>query len=168
MIDESVIPELRESYRKFYSWILEEILKRKMPEMGRVYPERIHGFAKNARESLENLMNRGVKIGIGTDGGTGITFTGNLIVEFEAFHHFGFSPAEILRMATLGNMEILHMEKDLGSIDIGKFADFVILESNPLNSIHAISKIDCVIKNGALQFDTTRDRKVNTTSEGEW
>ncbi|MCK5129694.1 MAG: amidohydrolase family protein [Clostridiales bacterium] len=156
MIDESVIPELKGSYCKFYDWIIEEILERRMPQIGKVYPERVHGFAKNARESIQNLMNHGVKIGIGTDGGTGITFTGNLQVEFEAFHHFGFTPVEILRMATLGNMEILHLEKDMGSIEIGKFADLVILEDNPLSNIHAISKINCVIKGGQPQIFYTK------------
>lgn len=152
MIEKSTISQLRKNYMNFYNWINRKIEDRKMPAIGQVYPERIHGFSKNARESLKNFRMKGVKVGVGTDGGTGITFTGNLQVEFEAFHRFGYSEAEVLRMATLGNMEILHLDEKLGSIDKGKFADMVIVKDNPLTSIKAISDINMVFKDGRLYY----------------
>lgn len=155
MIEKSTIPQLRKNYMSFYNWINREMENRKMPAVGQVYPERIHGFSKNARESLKNFRMKGVKVGVGTDGGTGITFVGNLQIEFEAFHHFGYSPAEVLRMATLGNMEILHLDEKLGSIDKEKFADMVIVKDNPLNSIKAISNVCMVFKDGRLYYQAS-------------
>ncbi|MEJ2657860.1 MAG: amidohydrolase family protein [Desulfobacterales bacterium] len=152
MMVRCTIPQLRNNYLHFAKWIDQYIEDRKMPSVGQVYPERVHGFIKNAQESLNNLHNAGVKIGIGTDGGSGITFVGNLQIEFEALEHFGFTPAEILRMATLGNMEIIHLEKKLGSIEKGKFADMVILDKNPLNDAKAITSVSGVFKNGRLYF----------------
>jgi imidazolonepropionase-like amidohydrolase len=152
MMIKCTVPQLRRNYLHFAKWIDQKIENRKMPGVGQVYPERVHGFIKNARESLNNLRNEGTKIGIGTDGGSGITFAGNLQIEFEALEHFGFTPAEILRMATLGNMEIIHLEKQLGSIEKGKFADLVILEKNPLTDVKAINYVFSVFKNGRLYY----------------
>ncbi len=90
---------------------------------------------------------------MGTDGGTGLTFVGCLAVEFEGYHRYGMSASEILRCATLTNMEILKMDDQLGSIDEGKYADMVILEMNPLESIDAINHISKVYKNGKLYVD---------------
>jgi imidazolonepropionase-like amidohydrolase len=154
MMVKCTIPQLRKNYLHFAKWIDQKIENRKMPGVGQVYPERVHGFIKNAQESLNNLRNAGTKIGIGTDGGSGITFVGNLQIEFEALNHFGFTPAEILRMATLGNMEIIHKEKELGSIEKGKFADMVILEENPLNDVKAITSVSMVFKNGRMYYQT--------------
>lgn len=152
MMVKCTIPQLRKNYLHFAKWIDQKIENRKMPGVGQVYPERVHGFIKNAQESLNNLRNAGTKIGIGTDGGSGITFVGNLQIEFEALNHFGFTPAEILRMATLGNMEIIHQEKVLGSIEKGKFADMVILEKNPLDDVKAINTVSRVFKDGRLYY----------------
>ena len=154
MMLKCTIPQLKKNYLHFAKWIDQKIENRKMPGVGQVYPERVHGFIKNAQVSLNNLRNAGAKIGIGTDGGSGITFVGNLQIEFEALNHFGFSPSEILRMATIGNMEIIHKEKELGSIEKGKYADMVILEENPLNDAKAITNINSVFKDGRLYYQT--------------
>ena len=146
------IPQLRKNYLHFAKWIDQEIPDRKMPEVGQVYPERTQGFIKNAKESLDHLRAAGTKIAIGTDGGTGIAFAGNLQVECEALDRFGFTPAEILRMATLGNMEIIHKEQEMGSIEKGRYADMVILDENPLNDVKAMTSVNMVFKNGRLYY----------------
>ncbi|MDH5380636.1 MAG: amidohydrolase family protein, partial [Cyclobacteriaceae bacterium] len=46
----------------------------------------------------------------------------------------GFHPLEVIRSATLYGAQTLGAEKDLGSIEVGKLADFVILEENPLKN----------------------------------
>ena len=78
-----------------------------MPMVGTVWPERVHGFARHAPKTIETLRSAGVRVGVGTDGGNGITFCGHLETELESLHRYGYSNAEVLRMATLGNMEIV-------------------------------------------------------------
>jgi imidazolonepropionase-like amidohydrolase len=151
-IERCTVAALRPVYQGFRDWILEEIPDRRMPMVGQVYPERVHGFAVNAATSLANLRNAGVKIGVGTDGGTGITFAGQLEVEIDALAHFGFSPPEILRMATLGNMEILKREADLGTVAPGKYADFVLLDRDPLADATALLSVQRVFKGGRCLY----------------
>ena len=156
-IERCTVPELRAAYEGFRSWILEELPDRRMPMVGTVYPERVHGFAAHAATSLANLREAGVKIGVGTDGGTGLTFAGQLDVEIEALSHFGFSPAEILRMATLGNMEILKLDADFGSIAPGKHADLVLLDDNPLSDPRNLLAVEQVFKGGRLLYTADAD-----------
>ena len=118
--------------------------------IGPVWPERVHGFARHAHTSIERLRAAGVKVGVGTDGGTGITFCGHLDTEMEALHSYGYSNAEVLRMATLGNMEIVGHAEQLGSLESGKLADMVLLRDNPLDDLKAISTVLAVFKSGHL------------------
>lgn len=156
-IERVTIPELRKNYVHFGEWIQQEIPDRKMPGVGTVYPERIHGFMVHAQESFKNFQDVGTKVGVGTDGGTGITFVGQLEVEFEAYQRYGYSSAQILRMATLGNMEILRKDDELGSIEPGKYADLVLLDHNPLEDIHAIQAVDMVMKDGRVYYENANN-----------
>ena len=124
-----------------------------MPGIGHVYPDRIHGFGIQAPKSFENFKTAKTKVGMGTDGGTGITFSGSFEIEFEGYKRYGYSPAEILRKATLENMEILGLDHELGSLESGKYADMVLLGKNPLEDITAIHDIKKVFKDGRCYID---------------
>lgn len=60
----------------------------------------------------------------------------------------GMSPAEALRSATLVGARTLGVEKQVGSIESGKAADFVVLEHDPLKDIGAIRSVNLVVKHG--------------------
>jgi len=60
----------------------------------------------------------------------------------------GFSPLEAIQAATLSPARYLGKEKDLGTIEVGKLADRVLLEANPLEDISSTRKIREVIVNG--------------------
>ena len=62
----------------------------------------------------------------------------------------GATPLEALRAATLTGAEKLGVEKDLGSVSVGKLADLVVLNSNPLEDIRNSGDIEYVVKNGIV------------------
>ncbi len=62
----------------------------------------------------------------------------------------GMSPREAIRSATLNPAELTGMSDLLGTIEPGKIADLVLLESNPLESIHHIQSVVRVIQNGEI------------------
>ena len=62
----------------------------------------------------------------------------------------GMSNHDALRAATLLGAEISGLDRDLGTIDIGKLADLVVLDENPLENIRNTNSILYVIKNGVV------------------
>ena len=74
----------------------------------------------------------------------------DLVVEMEMFVEQGYSLAGVLRMATLGNAEILQLDDTLGSIAPGKLADIVLVEGNPLETLDALRQIRHVLKGGEV------------------
>lgn len=71
-------------------------------------------------------------------------------LHFELMHlsMAGLSNAQILKIATLNAARYLGMDQVLGSIEVGKIADLVLLKENPLECIRATQTIDQVFKNG--------------------
>jgi imidazolonepropionase-like amidohydrolase len=60
------------------------------------------------------------------------------IRELELLREAGFHPLEVIRSATLYGAQALGAEKELGSVEIGKLADFVIVEENPLENLQVL------------------------------
>jgi cytosine/adenosine deaminase-related metal-dependent hydrolase len=70
----------------------------------------------------------------------------------ELFLEAGFHPLEIFRSATLMGAEALGAEEELGSIQVGKLADLVVVPANPLENLKVL------YGTGALQLDFESDR----------
>ena len=70
----------------------------------------------------------------------------------------GVSNLEVLRSATLRGAEVLGLAQDLGSIEVGKLADLVILAKDPLQDIRNTNSVRYVMKNGELFGGDTLDK----------
>lgn len=73
-----------------------------------------------------------------------------LHVELENYQDAGLSPIDVIRTATINNAVALNAQDDLGTIEVGKLADMVIVEANPLEDIRNARKTRLVIKNGEV------------------
>ena len=86
----------------------------------------------------------GVKIAMGTDGNT----PWGPHIEMEDMVASGMSPAAVITAATGTSAAYMHLE-DRGTISTGKFADFIVLEANPLDDITNTRRIRTVYLAGA-------------------
>jgi hypothetical protein len=68
--------------------------------------------------------------------------------ELRAFVQGGMTPLQALRVGSLYPAQTLGLDQDLGSLEPGKLADFVVLEKNPLENIENSTSIALVVKNG--------------------
>jgi len=68
-------------------------------------------------------------------------------------------PVEVLRAATIYSARIIGIDEDLGSIEVGKLADMVILDANPLDDIRNTIPIDRILQNGRLFDGNTLDEQ---------
>ena len=103
--------------------------------------------------SLVNKMHQeGVKIIAGTDTPIGYLTPGySLHKELELLSEAGLSNMDVLRSATITPAEFFGMESQMGTIEVGKLADLVILDKNPLTSISNTQSIHSVIVKGRIQ-----------------
>jgi imidazolonepropionase-like amidohydrolase len=62
----------------------------------------------------------------------------------------GLTPAEVLRTATINPAVFLNKQNQLGTVEVGKLADLVLLDANPLADISNTRKINAVVANGRL------------------
>jgi len=70
--------------------------------------------------------------------------------ELENLAEAGIPPLEVIKIATSNGAMALGIEEDVGTIELGKQADMIILSENPLENISNTKKIEAVINNGQL------------------
>lgn len=89
-----------------------------------------------AKVNLKKLYDAGVRIGFGTDSGPPARFQGYFEHrEMEIMTGLGIRAEDVLRIATLGEAEVLGIADEAGSLEAGKRADFLLLDANPLENI---------------------------------
>jgi len=102
---------------------------------------------------IVSLFNKhGVKIIAGTDTPIGFLTPGfSLHKELELLVEAGLTPQQALRSATITPAEFFNLESKMGTIQVGKYADLVILNSSPLKDIKNTQDIHKVILKGHIQ-----------------
>lgn len=111
------------------------------------------------RMEMVGVMQRaGVGILAGSDMGNPYVFPGfSLHEELELMVKAGLTPMQALQTATLNAARYLGKERDLGTISVGKLADLVLLDANPLSGIRNTRKIEAVIVAGKLVDKVQRE-----------
>ncbi|UYH55054.1 amidohydrolase family protein [Qipengyuania sp. SS22] len=110
-----------------------------------------------AREA-KKLAERGVKVSIGAHGqqaGVGAHW------ELWSFARGGMTAVEALRAGTIESARSLGMDRDIGSLEVGKLADLLVLSADPSENIRNSDKIDRVMLGGRL-YDARTMNEVET------
>ncbi|QIP11775.1 amidohydrolase family protein [Spirosoma aureum] len=90
-------------------------------------------------EFINEYKNRGGRVTAGSDSGFIYQLYGFAYIrELELLRESGFHPLEVIRAATLKGAEALGMADQIGSVEIGKLADFVIIDQNPLANLKVL------------------------------
>lgn len=100
------------------------------------------------KELIKRLHDRGVRLLPGTDDATGLSLHRELQIYGEA----GIAPAEVLRLGTLAPEVYMGRDQYLGSVERGKYADFLLLPGNPLEDLRELHRIAMVVKGGTIYF----------------
>ena len=88
---------------------------------------------------INEYKNRGGRVTTGSDSGFIFQLYGFAYIrEFELLREAGFHPLEIIRAATLNGAEALGADDKIGSVAIGKLADFVVVDANPLKNLKVL------------------------------
>jgi imidazolonepropionase-like amidohydrolase len=101
----------------------------------------------NSLKLLKDAVDNGVPVVAGTDKGVpGLS----LVREIELYVEGGMTPLEAIQSATIVPARAMKLDKDSGTIAVGKRADLVILSANPLEKIANIRTAKFVVANGRL------------------
>jgi hypothetical protein len=128
------LPTLWEYYRPnrdahgsyWFDWTLEEELD----------------WKKNFRlwmTFVNDYKNRGGRVTAGSDAGYIYNLYGfGYILELELLREAGFSPLETIHAATIQGAREIGIANDVGTVQVGKKADFVVIRENPLANLHVL------------------------------
>ncbi len=127
------------------SWVGETVAADALEELQAAAidrPEAQETFGIQAR-NLARLNESGMRIGLGTDGNTPYAPH----IEMEDMVAAGMSPQEVIVAATRNSAEFMRFQ-DLGTVEAGKSADFIVLDANPLDDITNTRLINAVYMRG--------------------
>ncbi|MBZ6379192.1 amidohydrolase [Pacificimonas flava] len=116
------------------------------------YLERVESTGKDHWQMLQNAIRIGVNIALGSDQhpfepNDGTTAT---VAEAELYQKAGMTPLQALQAATIQPARLMDRQQDIGSLEAGKYADVVAVDTNPLETISALRSLDFVMKGGAI------------------
>lgn len=103
-------------------------------------------------DMTRRMKQAGVKLGVGTDLITNAyeDLPKPYVQELKNFMQLGYTPAEALVAATRTNAEILGMDDRLGTLQVGKLADLVVVNGKPDQNIEDVANVEMVIVNGSV------------------
>ncbi|MFQ6198174.1 amidohydrolase family protein [Streptomyces sp. NPDC000405] len=107
-------------------------------------PER----AKEMFDRLGWMSRRGVRLIAGTDAGVSRAVFDDFVSSLEFFESIGFSPAEIVDLATTEAAEGLGIADDTGLLRTGYRADLLVVDGNPLDDLQALRRVQLVMAAG--------------------
>ena len=92
-------------------------------------------MVRQHEKSFRAALRRGIPIALGTDAGTPFNHHGDNAQELERMVALGMAPMEAIMTSTSAAARLLGIHKDIGTIAVGKQADLLFVEGNPLRTI---------------------------------
>jgi imidazolonepropionase-like amidohydrolase len=112
---------------------------------GSLRPRRI----EESLADVKRLYDAGVALGVGTDSGTPANYhTASTWRQMELLVRAGIPAMEVIGMATRSNAQGLGLGSETGTIDLGKMADLIVVDGNPLRNMNALQHVVYVVKEG--------------------
>lgn len=103
------------------------------------------------RQNLKKLADNGVIIVAGTDAGNiGTQHSSSYIAELKAMQESGLNSWQVLESATINAAKIFDKENVTGSISLGKDANLVLLNANPLDNLENLTAVELVFNKGII------------------
>jgi imidazolonepropionase-like amidohydrolase len=104
--------------------------------------------AQIQRDNFRKAVKAGVKMVFGSD--AGVMPHGTAGGQFKTMVEYGMTPLQAIQAATVNAAQALGREKDVGAITVGRFADMIAVDGDPLANVRELESVDAVVKGGVL------------------
>lgn len=128
-------------------YIIKNGVKAGIPEYA---VQKSEAIAQSHIESFKKAYKAGVRIALGTDGGTPLNPHDRTWFELKLMIDYGVNPKDAIVFATKNAAELLDIADLCGTIENGKMADIIVIDENPLENIETLANVKAVFKNGEL------------------
>lgn len=115
--------------------------------------EKVRHLLEASESGFRRLVDAGVRIAAGSDAGTCFNPHDEFPRELELMVRFGMSPAQALVAATRSAAENFGVWESLGSLEVGKIADLLLVDGDPTSQIRAVRDVVAVVKDGVVAVD---------------
>jgi imidazolonepropionase-like amidohydrolase len=105
-------------------------------------------IAQTQRDNFRKSHKAGVKMVFGSD--AGVMPHGQVGGQFRYMVEYGMTPMEAIQAATRNGAQALGREKDVGAIAVGRYADIIAVDGDPLANVRELESVDAVVKGGKL------------------
>jgi imidazolonepropionase-like amidohydrolase len=102
------------------------------------------------RENFPRAVRAGVKLATGTDAGSTFVDHGLAAVEVEILTRFGLSPLEAIAAGTRNAAEVIHLDGEIGTLEVGKLADLLVVDGDPTTMITDLQRVALVVRAGRV------------------
>jgi len=110
--------------------------------------EHDRSLGRAQRENFRKAVQGGVKIAFGTD--AGVYPHGDNAKQFAFMVQYGQTPMQAIQAATISAADLLGKKDELGSISVGKHADLVAVQGDPIVNIRLLENVQFVMKDGKV------------------
>jgi imidazolonepropionase-like amidohydrolase len=100
------------------------------------------------RDNFAKAVKFGVKMAFGTD--AGVYPHGDNAKQFHYMVKYGMTPVQAIQAATISAADLLGRIKDVGSIEVGKYADIIAVSGDPMRDITELEHVNFVMKGGVI------------------
>ena len=104
--------------------------------------------AQIQRDNFRKAHKAGVKMVFASD--AGVMPHGLVGGQFKVMVEYGMTPLEAIQAATRNAAQALGREKDVGAIAVGRFADIIAVDGDPLDNVRELETVDAVVKGGKI------------------
>ena len=104
--------------------------------------------AQIQRDNFRKAHKAGVRMVFASD--AGVMPHGQVGGQFKVMVDYGMTPIEAIQAATRNAAQALGRDKDVGAIAVGRYADMIAVDGNPLTNVRELESVDAVIKGGEL------------------
>ena len=107
------------------------------------------------QNNLRQFVRLGGKVALGNDygGGPGTFELGIPMYEIQMMSQSGMTPMQVIVASTMNAAHVLRLDREIGMLEPGKFADILIVGGNPLDDLQALTKVKMVIHKGVIIRD---------------